>query len=62
MIALNGRSLTLDQLIAVADDAAPVGLAPDARSRVSASRAVVDRMADGDAPVYGINTGFGSFA
>ena len=62
MIALDGHSLTLDQLAAIADDAAPVMLAPDARSRVSASRAVVDRMADGDAPVYGINTGFGSFA
>ena len=33
------------------------------RARASrAARAVVDRMAAGDAPVYGINTGFGSFA
>ena len=29
---------------------------------MSAARAVVDRAAAGDAPVYGVNTGFGSFA
>ena len=62
MILIDGRSLTLDQLVAIADDGARVGLSPEARARVAASRAVVDRMADGDAPVYGINTGFGSFA
>jgi histidine ammonia-lyase len=32
------------------------------RARVAASRAVVDAKAAGDEPVYGINTGFGSFA
>jgi histidine ammonia-lyase len=62
MILLDGRSLTLDQLAAIADGGEPVGLGPEARSRVAASRAVVDGMANGEAPVYGINTGFGSFA
>jgi histidine ammonia-lyase len=46
----------------VADGRATVGLAEDARARVAAARAVVDRLAGGDTPVYGINTGFGSFA
>ncbi len=39
-----------------------VVLTEDAKARVHAARAVVDRTAEGDAPVYGINTGFGSFA
>ncbi len=62
MILLDGAHLTLDQLIAIADRGAAVALAPAARDAVAAARAVVDRAADGDAPVYGINTGFGNFA
>lgn len=62
MIRLDGQSLALDHLIAIADELAPVGLAPDAVARVRAARAVVDRKAAGDVPVYGINTGFGSLA
>jgi histidine ammonia-lyase len=62
MILLDGDSLTLAQLIAIADDGAEAGIAPSARARVDAARAVVDARAAGDAPVYGINTGFGSFA
>ncbi len=62
MILLDGRSLSLEQILAVADRRAPVGLAPDAAGRVRAAREVVDRLAAGEAPVYGVNTGFGSFA
>ncbi len=62
MILLNGSRLTLDELLAIADDYHPVGLAPDAAGRVDAARAVVDRQALGDTPVYGINTGFGALA
>ncbi len=62
MILLDGSSLTLDQLLAIADRDEPVGLAPAAVARVRASRAVVDARAGGDEPAYGINTGFGSFA
>jgi histidine ammonia-lyase len=62
MILLNGSRLTLDELLAIADDYQLVGLSPDAVSRVDASRAVVDRQAFGDTPVYGINTGFGALA
>jgi histidine ammonia-lyase len=59
---LNGESLTLEQLVTIADGNARVTLAPEARERVLASRAVVERRARGDEPSYGINTGFGSFA
>src|SRR3954454_7206747 len=62
MILLDGASLTLSDLEDIADDFAPVALAPAAARGVDASRAVVDRYAAGDAPVYGINTGFGSLA
>lgn len=62
MILLDGSHLTLADLLAIADDRAEVQLAPDARARVAAARAVVDAKAAGDAPVYGVNTGFGNFA
>ena len=62
MVLLDGTSLTLEQLLAIADHGATVALAGAARDRVRASRAVVDRRAQGDEPAYGINTGFGSFA
>ena len=61
MIVLDGQTLTLDAIAAVADGA-QVALAPAARAAVVAARAVVDRAAAGDAAVYGVNTGFGSFA
>src|SRR5688500_451869 len=62
MILLDGAGLTLSDLLAIADDRAEVGLAPDARARVVAARAIVEAKAGGDTPVYGVNTGFGNFA
>jgi histidine ammonia-lyase len=61
MIVLDGATLTIDRLVAIADGA-PATLAADARAAVAAARAVVDRAAAGDVAVYGVNTGFGSFA
>ncbi len=62
MIELDGHSLTLDQLVAIAHEFAPATIAPGARAKVTAARAVVDEFADRDQPTYGINTGFGNFA
>jgi histidine ammonia-lyase len=62
MILLDGASLTLDQVLAIADGDSPVGLAPAAAAAVDAARDVVARKASGDTPVYGINTGFGALA
>src|SRR6185369_259279 len=62
MILLDGSTLTIEQLLAIADRGETVALTDAARDRVRASRAVVDRRARGDEPAYGINTGFGSFA
>jgi histidine ammonia-lyase len=62
MITLDGASLTLEQLLAIADHGETVALATDAAARVTAARQVVERLAAGGAPVYGVNTGFGSLA
>ena len=62
MILLDGHSLTLDALSAIAAGRAEVGLAEAAAERVRRARAIVDRHAAGTEPVYGINTGFGSLA
>ena len=62
MIELDGTSLTLDHLVAIAYDDEEVGLGDVARQRVRAAREVVDEFAHRDEPTYGINTGFGNFA
>ncbi len=62
MVYLDGNSLTLENLLAIARGGAPVALADAARDRVRAARAVVDEYAHHDDPTYGINTGFGNFA
>jgi len=61
-LLLDGTTLSLADLLAIADDAVAVGLSPLARARVAAARAVVEAKAAGDEPVYGVNTGFGNFA
>src|SRR5436190_1823988 len=62
MIELDGTSLTLDHLVAIALDDEKVRLSDAARERVRAARAVVDDFARHSEPTYGINTGFGNFA
>jgi histidine ammonia-lyase len=62
MVQLTGSSLTIEELVAIADRGEAVDLAPEAAARVAAARHVVEAQARGDAPVYGVNTGFGSFA
>jgi histidine ammonia-lyase len=62
MISLDGNSLTLDDLVAIAHGDARVSLSETARERVRAARVVVDDAAEHDTPAYGINTGFGNFA
>ena len=61
-LLLDGDPLTLEQLDAVAAARLHVEIAPAAKKRMLASRAVVDRAAAGDAAAYGINTGFGKLA
>ncbi len=62
MISLDGRSLTLEQVRAVALRGEQASIAPEAASRMRRSRAVVERLAAGDDPVYAVNTGVGLLA
>ena len=61
-IQLDGESLTIEAVFEAAERNAPVSLAPSAVERMQTSREPVDRLAAGDAPVYGVNTGVGLLA
>jgi len=56
-ILIDGRSLTVDDVEAVAGGGVRVGLAADAADRVLASRRVVDDILSSGQVVYGVNTG-----
>ncbi len=55
-------SVTLAQLEAVFRDQAAVTLSPSCRPAVENAAALIREAARGDAPVYGVNTGFGKLA
>ena len=60
---LDGNSLTIEDVVSVARAwTADVALAPHAVERMNASRAWIDRLAAGDAPIYAVNTGVGLLA
>jgi histidine ammonia-lyase len=61
-LRLTGNDLHLDDLADVINGSASVVLDEQARRRVEASRAVVERLVESDQPVYGVNTGFGELA
>lgn len=61
-LLLTGETLTLHDLVEVAEGRSEAVLAPDAAARVDASRAVIDRAVAEDRVVYGVTTGFGKFA
>ena len=55
-------ALTLDQLMAIHADGVSLHIPDASRAALRASQQVVQDAADGDAPVYGVNTGFGKLA
>ena len=59
---LNGEGLTVEDVCHIAAGGRAVSLAPAAVEKMERSRAVVERLAAGDAPVYGVNTGVGLLA
>ncbi|MDW3214594.1 MAG: histidine ammonia-lyase [Ilumatobacteraceae bacterium] len=61
MIDLDGPDVTIDDVVRVARYWDSVALTPAAIDRMSAARAVVERLAEGE-PKYGISTGFGALA
>ena len=59
---LNGQQLTLAEIAAVALGNDKVEISAAARSRILASRKVIDEIIERDTVVYGVNTGFGKLA
>jgi histidine ammonia-lyase len=61
-VILKPGQLSLDDLLAIHRGGVQLQLDPAAAPVIAASAAVVQRAAEGDAPVYGVNTGFGKLA
>ncbi len=59
-VVLSGNSLTLDAVIRVAREGAPVELAPEAVERMRETRALVERVLERGDEVYGLSTGVGA--
>src|SRR5580698_10591260 len=62
MINLDGRSLTLEDVAAVAEGSESVQVAPAALIRMQSSRRRVDAAMSSTTPVYALNTGVGLLA
>ena len=62
ILLIEPGQLTLDQLQAIHSGVRQLTLPESSRAVIRASQQVVQRAADGDAPVYGVNTGFGKLA
>ena len=61
-VVVDGSALTIDDVVTVARGQARVSLGDDVPRRMEVSRSVVVEALRGDAPVYGVNTGFGALA
>src|SRR3984893_9596529 len=59
---LNGHPLPLTKICAFAFGSEPLQISASARTRVLASRKVIDQIIERDTVVYGVNTGFGKLA
>lgn len=62
MVTLSGTGLSVEQVRDVAAREEPVEIGAAAVARMTGSRALVERLAAGDAPVYAVNTGVGLLA
>ncbi len=61
-LPLDGHSLTIADVAAVADDFRPVALAASAATRMQRARAIVEDLAARGEAVYGVTTGFGKLS
>lgn len=59
-IALGAGAISIDAVVQVARGLAPVAFDGAARERLAAARAVIERFAQSDVPVYGLTTGLGA--
>jgi histidine ammonia-lyase len=61
-VVVDGSALTIDDVVSVARGEAHARLGANVRDQMETSRSVVLNALHGDAPVYGVNTGFGALA
>jgi histidine ammonia-lyase len=61
-VLVDGRSLSLEQFLAVARHGRSVALPAEARTRIAASRTSVERAVAAGRAVYGVTTGFGGLS
>ena len=61
-VPLDGEHLTIEDVCHVAERGAAVSLSAAAIEKMQASREPVERLAEGDDPIYGVNTGVGLLA
>ncbi|MDQ6930890.1 MAG: histidine ammonia-lyase [Candidatus Eremiobacteraeota bacterium] len=61
-IELDGHNISLEQVRAIAEDGVRVSVGAQARQRVAAARAFVDKQFDRGDAIYGVTTGFGRLA
>lgn len=61
-VVLDGNSLSIEQVSAVARREAKVSLSPEARKSVQRSRGVIEKLVADNVAVYGVTTGIGEFA
>ncbi|MCF7918559.1 MAG: aromatic amino acid ammonia-lyase [Candidatus Cloacimonetes bacterium] len=61
-IVLDGNSLTIEKLVAIARDGEQVEVAPEAWERIKKCRAMLERKIVAHEIMYGVNTGIGEFS
>jgi len=61
-VTIDGRSLSIADVVAVARHGAPVAIAPHSLAAVTASRRTIEAAAARGDTIYGVNTGFGKLA
>jgi histidine ammonia-lyase len=62
MVTIDGSQLTINEVLAVAFDNEKVQISEQAKTQINKSQGWVTEIANGEKPVYGINTGFGVFS
>ena len=61
-IIINGKDLTIEDVVKVARCHAEVEISKDAKEKIIASRKLVDKFVEEERVIYGITTGFGKFS
>src|ERR1043166_9694093 len=61
-VVIDGNSLRIEDVVAVARDFAQVSVSRAAREKAAAARKTIDRMVADKAVVYGVTTGFGKLS